>query len=111
MLNERALVDEAIAWIKERRPDAGDELSYRLYADMISIVIAPGYKYQIPLDELRRRVSARVPIPACAGMRFTAAAGKLAHEHDINLKTITGTGKAGLITVADVRSAINGHSD
>lgn len=86
----------AIGYIKDRRDDVGEVLSWRLYPDRIAVVIYPGYKYVIGLDELN------LPDPEA-----TSAAAALATEHNLNLTTIVGTGKDGRILVSDVQEAID----
>jgi len=90
------LLQAAVRYIQDRRDDTGQVLSHRVYDDRIAVVIEPGYKYVIGLDELHLSEPDATP-----------AATKLAIEHNLNLTTIVGTGKNGRITVPDVQEAID----
>jgi len=88
------LLRAAVGYIQDRRDDTGQVLSHRVYDDHIAVVIEPGYKYVIGLDELH-----------LSEPEATPAAARLATDHNLNLTTIVGTGKNGRITVPDVQEA------
>ncbi len=94
----------------------GQVMSGRVYADHVAIVIdwgiKGGKKYLVPLVDLcpPEPTTKREPLNRDA-LACTAAAARLAQQHNINISTITGTGKGGRITVSDVRETIHGRSD
>jgi pyruvate/2-oxoglutarate dehydrogenase complex dihydrolipoamide acyltransferase (E2) component len=97
-------MDAAIAWARERWPNAGAVLSRATYADRIALVFEAGYKVTVPLVELQPEPE---DAESCPSWTATVAAVRYAQQRKIDLKTITGTGKDGKITLSDVREAID----
>jgi pyruvate/2-oxoglutarate dehydrogenase complex dihydrolipoamide acyltransferase (E2) component len=96
-------MEAAIAWARERWPDAGSVLSRATYADRIALVFQAGYKIVVPLADLAEPEPESEPLPEWTA---TLPAVRLAQARNIDLKTITGTGKDGKIILSDVREAI-----
>lgn len=104
MIDERALLREAIAWCKERHTgDIGPAISWRLYPERgeIVVVLTQGYKHIVPLSELRQRMMARAE-----AVEATPQARSLAIAHGVRLDQVRGTGEEGRVLVSDVRRHI-----
>jgi pyruvate/2-oxoglutarate dehydrogenase complex dihydrolipoamide acyltransferase (E2) component len=104
-------MDAAIAWARERWPDAGRVLSRATYEDRIALVFQAGYKVVVPLSEIapvvEPVVAAVIDAPVeRVEVQASPAAVRLAKKNGLALTSITGTGKNGKVTVADVRKAM-----
>lgn len=90
--------------------DVDEVLTYRVYEDHIAMVVNPGPKYTVPLNELHEP-----EIPDEAEEIFdesepeidaTDSARALAEERGIDLAAIQGTGSGGRIIKRDVEAAL-----
>jgi len=103
-MDEREILRNALALLQRQDKDVrGGWLSYRVYGDRIVIVMVAGYKYTVPLSELSKPKEIAIDQ---GDFKYTLAAFKLAQVHDIDLTTITGTGKDGRITVLDIKKIV-----
>ena len=82
--------------------DEGDVLSSKVYEDRLAFVVRQGHKYVIPLDELQPE-----DVEPEREIEATTEAMAYAREHEVDLATVTGTGKDGRILVRDVRGALD----
>jgi len=89
--------------------DPENVTSYRVYGDRVVLVVDHGihgpHKYSVPLGELSDIVE---DVPEEEAVDATDAARKLAEEYNLDLRTISGSGKDGRILIRDVRDALGG---